>query len=223
MRSYVKLALINLIACTWASLASAQGQQATISVPGLGQIIVTAHIRSPKPTSSPFLTFETVNKKLLKRIDFALEGIDPYPSLLKFTVIYPSRKPSPLVVGVASLPGGSALNFETALVTFVDGQITEAIPEHIESHSLNALCFGTFGKDQNAGFVYFDFLQGDGEIHYDPHRYEATLLRWTGAKFTKIDTKRTKNKYKTWEGAAAELGYPCQYDLLETLNSYGAN
>jgi len=223
MKTQMKLVLINLIVVAWASFASAQGQQATISVPGLGQIIVTAHIRTPKPTSPPFLTFETIEKKLLKRVDFALEGIDQYPSLLKFKVFYSSKRPTPLVVAVASLPGGSALNFETSILAFVDGQITEAITDHIESHSLNALCFGTSGKDQNVGFVYFDFLSEDGEIHYDPHRYEATLLGWTGAKFTKIDTKRTKNKYKNWEEAAAELGCQCQCDLLETLNSYGCN
>ncbi|HXX36250.1 MAG TPA: hypothetical protein VEM15_17410 [Thermodesulfobacteriota bacterium] len=223
MKTRIKLVLVNLIAVGWSALASAQGQQATISVLGVGQILVTAHTRTLKPTPTPFLTFETGERKLLKRVDFALESIDPYPSLLKFKVIYPSKKPSPVVVAVASLPGGSALNFETAILAFVDGQIIEAIPKHIESHSLNALCFGTFGKDQNVGFIYFDFLWEDGEIHYDPHRYEATLLGWTGARFTKMDSKRTKNKYRTWEGAAAELGYQCQCDLLESLNSYGCN
>jgi len=153
MKTHMKFVLINLIAVAWASLASAQGQQATRSIPGLGQITITAHIATPKSTSPPFLTFETAEKKLLKRIDFTLEGVMEYPSIIRFELIQQSTPPSPLIVAVASSPGGSTSNFETAIVTFVGGQIIDATTNHIESQSLDALCSRTFGKDQNAGFV----------------------------------------------------------------------
>jgi hypothetical protein len=223
MKTNVKLVLINLIAVAWASLASAQGQQATISIPGLGQIIITAHIRTPKPTSPPFLTFETVEKKLLKRIEFALEGTDEYPSVLRFKVLHQKSDPNPLIVAVASTPGVSALIFETAILGFVNGKISELTTAHFESQSLNGLCFGTFGKYRTLGFVYFDFFQAEGEAHYDPHRYEAELYEWKTNKFVQISSKQTKKKYPYWKEAAVELGYHCQYDLLSALNSYGCD
>jgi hypothetical protein len=221
MKTQMKLILVCLVLVGWWSVVWAKGQQATISIPGIGQTIITAHIAAPKPTSPPFLTFETAAGKLLKRIDFALDGIDEYPSLLKFTVIHPLKEAYPFIIAVATSPGGSAIRIETAIIGFVNGKIIEVIPDHLVSQGLDGLCVGFFGKHQRLGLVYFEFLWE--EAHYDPHRYEASFFEWTGDKFSQIGSKQTKNRYREWKEAAAELGYQCRYDFLSALNSYGCD
>jgi len=198
-------------------------QQLFLSVPKIGQIKITTDVAVPERTSRPFLTFETRDGKLLKRIEFALEGSYEYPSILKFKVLHQKSDPNPLIVAVASTPGGSALNFETAILGFINGKISELMDTHIDSHSLNALCFGIFGKHRGLAFVYFDFIQAEEEAHYDPHRYEVGLYEWKADKFVRISSKQTNRKYPCWKEAAVELGYHCQSDLLEVLNSYGCD
>ena len=221
MKTQTKLIVGCLVLVSWWSVVWAKGQQATISIPGIGQTIITAHTATPKPTSPPFLTFETAVGNLLKRIDFTLDGIDEYPTLLRFTVSHSLKEASPFIIAVAASRGGSATRLETAIVGFVNGKIVEAIPNHFVGQTLDGLCVGFFGNHQIPGLVYFEFLWE--EAHYDPHRYETSLYEWTGDKFTQIGKKQTKNRYTGWQGAAAELGYQCQDDLLPALNSYGCD
>jgi hypothetical protein len=196
---------------------------AFLSIPKIGNVKISAHAATPQRTSPPFLTFETGGGKFLTRIEFALQGTDEYPSVLRFKVLHQKSDPNPLIVAVASTPGVSALIFETAILGFVNGKISELMTAHIESQGLNGLCFGVFGKYRSLGFVYFDFLQADGEAHYDPHHYEAQLYEWRSNKFVQVSSKRTKRKYPYWKEASVELGYHCQYDLLSALNSYGCD
>jgi hypothetical protein len=87
---------------------------------------------------------------------------------------------------------------------------------HIASSSQDALCFERLSTPNTFGFIFLNFIWK--EAHYDPHRYEATLYEWTGNKLEKINVKQTKKRYKDWKGAAAELGYHCQEDLIQTTN-----
>jgi hypothetical protein len=204
--------LIMIISFAWA-----KEESKLLSVAGFGQMKITAHISEPNSTSPPFLTFEDAAGKLLRRINFALEGFGSHPSILKFKVIQPTKESNPFIVSVASSPGGSDIHFETTIIGFVNGQISEVIPKHIESSSQDALCFDHPGDKKNLHLVFFNFIWES--IHYEPHRYEVTSNEWTGSKFNRENMKQTVKKHKDWKGAAAELGYSCREDLISTINS----
>lgn len=217
----IKYVIVSIFSLS--SMVLGADQQAFLSIPKSGQIKITAHAAIPEQTSPPILTFETRDGKLLKRVEFALKGTDEYPSIVRFMVLHQENGPNPLIVAVASTPGVSSLIFETAILGFVNGIISELTTAHIDSWSQNAICFGTFGKSPGLGFVYFDYLQADEEARGDPHRYEAGLYEWKSNKFVQISSKQTKKKYPDWKEAAVELGYHCEQDLLEVLNSYGCD
>jgi|MudIll2142460700_1097286.scaffolds.fasta_scaffold52083_1 hypothetical protein len=216
----MRLSAISLIVFSFTSLAWANDQWASILIPKIGTVIIRSHIDKSPSLSSPFLTIENAEGKMLKRIDFELKGVNAlilYPSLLNFKVVYPEKESSPIVVAVASSPGGSDIHFETTLIGFLNGKIVELTPNHIESSSQDALCLENLGAGRPIGLVFFNFLWE--EAHYDPHRYEAILYEWSGTKLDKISVKQTKERQKDWKGAAAELGYHCGEDLIRTTNS----
>jgi hypothetical protein len=81
----MRVSAISLIIFCWTSLALANDQQASILIPKIGTVIIRTHIDKSPSLSSPFLTIENAEGKLLKRIDFELKGVDAvtlYPSLL---------------------------------------------------------------------------------------------------------------------------------------------
>jgi hypothetical protein len=211
----MRLSVISLIIFLWPSFAWANDQQASILIPKIGRVIIRTHIDKSATLSPPFLTIENTEGKLLKRIDFALEGVGSYPSILKFKVIHLSEETSPFMIAVASSPSGSDIHFETAIIGFVNGEILE-LTKHIESSSQDALCLEQKSTRNTFGVVFFNFIWE--EAHYDPHRYEAFLYEWSGTKLDKINVKQTKKRHKNWKGAAVELGYHCQEDLIQTTN-----
>ena len=157
--------------------------------------------------------FQDKKGKILKKIDFKLYGTPAdtlFPSILNFKAIYPDKNSTPLIIAVASSPGGSDIHFETTIIGFISGKIVELTPDHIDSSSQDALCL------EEKNFILFNFLWE--EAHYDPHRYEAISYKMTNDKLEKIETKQTKKKYKDWKGAASELGYHCGDDLIQTTN-----
>jgi len=217
----MRLTAISIIIFCCASFAWANDQQASISIPKIGKVMIRVHIDKSPTLSAPFLTIENTERKVLKRIDFALKGVgavDRYPSLLNLKVIYPEKEASPIIIAVASSPGGSDIHFETALIGFFNGEISELTPNHIESSSQDALCLEDPRGHQKIGFVFFNFIWEDA--HYDPHRYEASFYEWTANKLVQVSVKHTKKKYNDWKGAAAELGYYCRQDLIQTTNSH---
>ena len=145
-----------------------------------------------------------------------MEGTGSYPSVLKFKAITIKDELSPIIVAVATSPGGSDIHFETTLIGFLNGAIFELTPTHIKSSSQNALCLEKNGDGHHLQIVYFNFLWE--EAHYEPHRYEAILYEWDGNELAKINIKETTNKHKNWKGAATELGYHCQEDLIQSTN-----
>ncbi len=187
-----------------------------LSVAGFGEVRIKTHTSNPNPTSPPFLTFEDKSGKILKRIDFQLEGAGPYPSTAKVKVIPMSKGTNPLIIAVASSPGGSDIHFESTIIGFVNGQIQEVLAKHIESSSQDALCIENMDENQKASLVLFHFLWE--EAHYEPHRYEATSFVRDGNVFKQVNVKQTKKKHSDWEGAAAELGYHCNADLISEAN-----
>jgi hypothetical protein len=201
--------------CLPASLPWIKDQQTSILIPKIRRVIIRTHIDKSPALSPPFLSIENTEGKLLKRIDFVLEGVDSYHSILKFKVIHLSKEIAPLIIAVASSPGGSDIDFETATIGFVNGEILE-LTEHFESSSQDALCLEKGGTPHKFGLIFFNFILE--EAHYDPHRYEATLYDWSGTQLEKINVKQTKKQYKNWKDAAVELGYHCQEDLIQTTN-----
>jgi hypothetical protein len=202
--------------CLPASLPWIKDQQASILIPKIGKAIIRTHIDKTPALSPPFLSIENTEGKLLKRIDFVLEGIESYHSILKFKMIHLSKEIAPLIIAVASSPEDSDIDFETAVIGFVNGEIFELM-EHFESSSQDALCLEKGGTPHKFGLIFFDFILE--EPHYDPHRYEATLYEWSGTQLKKINVKQSKKQYRNWKDAAAELGYHCQEDLIQTTNN----
>jgi hypothetical protein len=219
----MRLSAISLIVLSFTSLAWANDQQASILIPKIGAVIIRSHIDKSPSLSSPFLTIENAEGKMLKRIDFELKGVGIdavtlYPSLLNFKVVYPEKESNSIIIAVASSIGGSDIHFETTLIGILEGKIVELTPKHIESSSQDALCLENLGAGRPIGLVFFNFLWE--EAHYDPHRYEAILYEWSGTKLNKISMKQTKKRHKDWKGAAAELGYHCGEDLIRTTNPH---
>jgi len=211
----MRLSAICLVIFFWASLTWADDQQASILIPKIGMAIIRTHTDKSPALSPPFLTIETTERKLLKRIDFGLEGVGSHPCILRFKVIDLSKGIAPFIVAVASSPGGSDIHFETAIIGFVNGEIIETT-KHVKSSSQDALCLKKMSTRNTFGIVFFKFIWE--EAHYDPHRYEAILYESSGTKLNKISVNQTKKKHKDWKGAAVELGYHCQEDLIQTTN-----
>lgn len=74
-------------------MALAADQQAFLSIPKIGKIKITAHAAVPEHHAGPFLTLETADGKLLKRIDFALNGPEGYPNTLRFMILHQTSAP----------------------------------------------------------------------------------------------------------------------------------
>ena len=199
------------------SAAWADEKQTSLSIPQLGTIIIKSQIDQTPALSPPFLVIENAEGKVLKRIDFKLKGIgDPpilHPSELGFSIIQ-RDKDTPIIVAVASSPGGSDIHFETTIIGFSKNRIIELAPNHIESSSRDALCFESSRPNH---FILFSFLWD--HAHYDPTRYEATLYELTQSKLKLISKKKTKKEYKDWKGASEELGYTCKEDLIQIANA----
>lgn len=109
--------------------------------------------------------------------------------------------------------------FEALIIGFIDGKISE-LSDRIKGQSINCLYIGKFGKYRSIGFLYFDDVPAEDEIHYDPHRYRAKLYEWQTNKFALVSDKETKSKYRYCEDAAVELGYQCQHETFSELNPY---
>ena len=222
MKRNLNLIILSIFMLAWPSMVLAADQQDFLSIPKVGKIKITAHAAVPERDAGPFLTLETADGKLLKRIDFPLGGPEGYPSALRFMILHQTSAPGPLIVALESTPAVSAVLFEAVVLGFIDGTVSELTANHIEGQSINCLCFGYFGKYRSLGFVYFEdiYLDDVPEAHYDPHRYQAKLYEWQRNQFDLVSSKNTKKKYAICEDAAVELGYQCQHDIFHELNPY---
>ena len=194
-------------------------QQALLSIAPIGQIKITAHEALPNQRKGPFLTFETQDGALLKRIDFDYSGPEEYPNIVRFRIFNQSNMPGPLIAAVNTSVGGSAIIFEALIIGIIDGKISE-LSDRIEGQSINCLYIGKFGHYPSISFLYLDDVPAGDEIHYAPHRYQEKLYTWRGDKFVLVSERKTKSKYKYCGDAAVELGYHCQHEIFSELNPY---
>jgi hypothetical protein len=210
-------ALITCLLLALPILPVEAAQQAIVSMPTVGKVSVTAHTAAKKDSAVfNFLTFKNTSGRFLKRLDFGLTGLPGLPPVLRFGVLHPKKDGPPLIVAVDSWPGGSTIHYETTIIGTINGALVELIPAHIESSTLDALCFDTSDRRPELDLLFFNFLFE--EARYAPHRYMVTVYRWTDAGFTEAGKNETTNKYTDWTGAAAELGYACRTDLVTTIN-----
>jgi hypothetical protein len=198
------------------ALPEVSKNEQTLAVSVVGEVKIKTYTSNPEPTSPPFITITDASGKLFKRIDFQLTGAGSYPSVAKFKTIKPAKDLNQLIVAVASSPGGSDIHFETTIIGFINGKVSELLSKHIDSSSQDALCMDNKDKNQKLRFIFFHFLWE--EAHYEPHRYEAVSYIWDGNAFNPSDTVQSKNKHKEWKGAASELGYSCSHDLISEIN-----
>ena len=214
---YIVVSIFSL-----SSMVLAADQQDFLLIPKVGKIEIIAHAAVPEHGVGPFLTLQTEDGKLLKRIDFEFGGNPGHPCTLRFKTFHQNSPPGPLIVALASTPAVSAVLFEAVILGFIDGKVRELTANHIEGQSINCLCFGYFGNHRSLGFVYLEdiYLDDVPEAHYDPHRYQAKLYEWQDNQFATVGSKKTKNKYRYCEDAAVELGYECQLQIFHELNPY---
>ena len=219
--SYVLI--LSLLMVAWSSSAMATDQQAFLLIPKVGKIKITAHAAPPNHGVGPFLTLETADGKLLKRVDFESGRTPGNPGVLRFVILHQTTAPGPLIVALNSIPAVSAVLFEGMILGFIDGKVSELTASHIDGQSINCLYFGHFANNRSLGFVYFEdiYLDDGPEAHYDPHYYQANLYQWQGKQFELVSSRRTRKKYRYCKDAAVEQGYRCRYEIFGgALNPY---
>jgi len=112
IKSIIIIALIFSVS----SVVLAADQQDFLSIPKVGKIKITAHEAVPVHDAGPFLTVETTDGKLLKRIDFALDGPEGHPNTLRFMIFHQTSAPGPLIVALETTPAVSAVLFKTVIL-----------------------------------------------------------------------------------------------------------
>jgi len=217
MKKLREILFLNLFLAALASPAKAD-EHTVMVLPSIGKTKITAHVAAKGSSLSPFLSFETSRGNPLKLIKFSMEGVSEWPATLRFKELNPKTAGRQLIIAVASSVGGSTINYETTVISTDKGKIVELIPEHIKSASLDALCLESTNRKNHPRLIFFNFLWED-EIHYAPHRYDATIYEWVSGYFSKTGTRRTKRKYVHWQEASDELGFACQEDLITSTNS----
>lgn len=176
----------------------------------LGPFLVQTHACPEEPFCKPILTIREGRRRW--RFEFFYRA---WPGELHATPIHVPGVDGQLLVVVAVGPGGSDTHFETAILRTVPGKPPEELIERLEATTQNAICAGQFGGIP--GVVLIEFLWED-EAHYQPHRYQAILYRWNGARFTKRSQWETRQKHPSWREASRELGLRCSTNFVEHVS-----
>lgn len=182
----------------------------------LGTLVINESIKNGDPWGSPQITISTLDGKTVGKVQFALEGFDPHPAVLKYKVMIVPGSKDPLVIAIAASPGGSDSHYEIAVIGVMNGQIAELCPTHIEANILDSLCLVALGSGNGMALVFFKF-QWEDETHYAPHRYKATIYKITNTGLLVESALESSGKYPSWQGAANEMGIKAHYNLLEII------
>jgi len=126
---------------------------------------------------------------------------------LRFKTISVKGLPNPLVIGIAMNPAVSDSGWEAATIGVVNGQLERLTYETLESSNQGGFFFGDLGHGIGLGAAQWDFVWGEDEGHYGPHKYEVKLFKWNGRRFEWEKAFRTRKEYEYGEDALRANGY----------------
>jgi len=181
----------------------------------VGTLSVRVDIQQMDERNSAQLVIADSSGHELKRVVFFLYGDRQYPVVLKFKVVKFQKLQDPIIVAVATTPGGSDTWYEVALIGIDNGKVIELLPIHLEANYLDALCLLDNPKFAKQGFVFLHF---EGyEAHYAPHLYMVRYYELSQVRLQLLSATETHHRYDSWRGAAKELHYALQGNLLEEI------
>jgi hypothetical protein len=181
------------------------GQQEVVSFPGVGRVRVTAYEADGLEVRLVFEKADTGDKLL----DLNM-GSERFGMLLRFRVLHVKGLPSPLVVGVSVIPGGSDSAWDAEAVGAVGGELIDLTrSETFQSGDRGGFYFGDLGNGLGLGAAVWDFVwDHDYEGHPGAHQYEIKLCKWNrrDARFEWYRVFRTRGKFYSYKAALRSVG-----------------
>lgn len=104
------------------------------------------------------------------------------------------------------------------------GRLRLLTPGPLETDDMGGLYVGDLGAGRGRGVAVWRFIWGEGEAHFDAHRYEFKLFEYRprSGSFAAATVLKSKSRHERWEEVAGELGLPFQNSLTGCEELFGA-
>ena len=157
-----------------AAYAEPPNKSELVQLPGYGSVNVSAEGDNDKIPLH--LVFKDAKGGTLADIHFNPWGDVPYEhDAVRFEVIHVDSIEMPLIAATAIDPGASDGRLESTIIGVVDGKLTDLLSPHGDTNYEGDLCLGTYGLNHAPGIFKINFVWGQGEGHFQPHRFEYAL------------------------------------------------
>ena len=179
-------------------------QEEFIYAPGFGRVRVTASEHAGGFARLSFTNAATWEKLF----DTPVGSGDAFDPELRFRVIPVDGVAGPLVVALTRDVGGSDSSWEAVAVGVVNGQFEVLTHESMVTSNQGGFYFGDLGGGRGPGAAVWGSVEGEGEGHYGPHRYEVILYAWNPktSRFEWSQVRRTAGVVSSGRSALRSLG-----------------
>jgi len=213
----ILLIILTLISSISFPVRAELVQQEVVPFPGIGEILVRAHI-----IQNQFPTVEFFDLKGKRLLNVEMGHTDKtngrFRAGIEFKALSIAGFPNPMLMIVSAAPHGSDTTWEVSLISGSSGQLRVLWRQPDVLFSEGGFYLGNLGKCSDLGIGIWDSISNEAEeCHLCPHRYKLKLFPWDGKKkkFKSGSSFETKRKYKDGGEALKELGFQFPNQILQ--------